>query len=510
MKDHVLALDQGTTGSTAIVFDGRGKAVSRGYAELPQHYPRPGWVEHDPKDLLEKTLEAARQALEASPVRLDRIAGIGLTNQRETFVVWERETGAAVHRAIVWQCRRSAAWCEEARAQGLEADVQARTGLLLDSYFSGSKLKWLLDAEPGLRARAERGELCFGTVDTWLIWHLTGGRRHVTDVTNASRTLLWNLEGGSWDPALCRVLGVPEGMLPEALACDARFGETVAIGPLPAGLPIAGVAGDQHAALFGQACFEAGEAKNTYGTGCFMLANTGETVVRSRNRLLSTMAFRREGQAPRYALEGSVFVGGAAVQWLRDGLGLIRTAAESEEVARSVPDTGGVVLVPAFVGLGAPYWDGFARGTLTGLTRGTTRAHIVRATLEAIAYQSADLASAMAADRGAPLAALQVDGGASANGFLMQFQADLLGLPVVRRAEVEATAWGAAALAGLSLGVYESEAQLRALAAEKDVTRFEPRWDAEARARHQRAWQEAVGRTLSKPPAPAAAEAPSR
>src|SRR5216117_3332525 len=386
-RRHVLALDQGTTGSTALVVDPEGRVLARGYAELPQYFPRPGWVEHDPEEIWSTVERAARAALAEARVAASEIAAIGITNQRETTVVWERATGAPIHRAIVWQCRRTAPMCDRLRADGLEALVRARTGLVLDAYFSGTKIRWLLDEIPGARARAERGDLAFGTVDTWLIWKLTGGSVHGTDASNASRTLCLNLKTGDWDDELLKLLGVPRAVLPVVLPSAGALSETTELGWLPRGVRIAGIAGDQQAALFGQACLSPGAAKNTYGTGCFMLLNTGPAPVASSHGLLTTIAWRIGGRTS-YALEGSVFIAGAAVQWLRDGLGLVRQAAETQALAESVEDTGGVYFVPAFVGLGAPYWDAYARGTIVGVTRGTTRAHLVRATLESIAFQS--------------------------------------------------------------------------------------------------------------------------
>ena len=488
----VLALDQGTSGSTALVVDDEGAVRARGYAELPQHYPQPGWVEHDPEQIWATMAEAGRRALAAAGVPGRDIAAIGITNQRETTIVWDRATGAPIHHAIVWQCRRTAAACDALKAQGVESLVRERTGLVLDAYFSGTKVAWLLDHAAGARRRAERGELAFGTVDAWLVWKLTGGRRHATDATNASRTLLLNLKSGDWDAQMLSVLGVPREVLPTVVASSGVCDETVELGWLPAGVPIAGIAGDQQAALFGQACYQPGAAKNTYGTGCFVLVNTGATPVASTHGLLTTIAWRI-GERLTYALEGSVFIAGAAVQWLRDGLGVIRQAAETQALAESVDDTGGVYFVPAFVGLGAPYWDQYARGTIVGLTRGTTRAHLARAALEAIAFQSRDVLEAMAADAGVRLPALKVDGGAVANDFLCQFQADILDATVVRPKVIETTALGAAFLAGLGRGVWRS---LDALATRHAVERtFTPRMDAATRARRYDGWRRAVERS---------------
>jgi glycerol kinase len=487
----LLALDQGTSGSTALVVDAEGVVRARGAAELPQHYPEPGWVEHDPEDIWATMAEAAAVALARAGIGGREVAAVGITNQRETTVVWERATGAPIHRAIVWQCRRTAAACDRLRAEGLEATVRERTGLVLDAYFSGTKIAWLLDHVPGARARAGRGELAFGTVDTWLLWKLTGGRVHATDVSNASRTLCLNLATVDWDAPMCAMLDVPREVLPVVVDSAGVCGETVDLGWLPAGVPIAGIAGDQQAALFGQACFTAGAVKNTYGTGCFALLNTGDRPVASHHGLLTTLAWRIEGRTT-YALEGAVFIAGAAVQWLRDGLGIIATAGETEVLARSVGDTGGVYFVPAFVGLGAPYWDQRARGIIVGLTRGTTRAHLARAALEAIAYQSRDVLDAMAADAKASLGEVKVDGGAIANDFLCQFQADVLDATVARPAVIETTALGAAYLAGLGSGLWRS---LDAVAERHAIDRhFTPSMDALARAEGYAGWRRAVER----------------
>jgi glycerol kinase len=490
-RRYVLALDQGTSGSTALVVDEEGAVRARGYAELTQHYPQPGWVEHDPEEIWATMVAAARRALAEARVTGGELAAIGITNQRETAIVWERAGGRPVHRAIVWQCRRTAAACDALKARGLEPLVRERTGLVLDAYFSGTKLGWLLDHVPGARRRAERGELAFGTVDAWLLWKLTGGRVHATDVTNASRTLCLGLRAVDWDAEMLGLLGVPRELLPAIVDSSGPVAETSDLGWLPAGVPIAGVAGDQQAALFGQACYETGSAKNTYGTGCFVLLNTGTTPIASGHGLLTTIAWRIDGRTT-YALEGSVFIAGAAVQWLRDGLGIIGHAAETQALAESVPDTGGVYFVPAFVGLGAPYWDAYARGTLVGLTRGTTRGHLARAALEAIAYQSRDVLDAMAADAKVALRGLKVDGGAVANDFLCQFQADVLDTAVMRPRVIETTALGAAFLAGLGSGLWRS---LDALASRQAVERtFTPRSDPAARARGYDGWRRAVER----------------
>ena len=487
----VLALDQGTSGSTALVVDLDGNVRARGYAEVPQHYPEPGWVEHDPNDLWTTTAEAAAVALARAGIGGRDVAAIGITNQRETTVVWDRKSGVPIHRAIVWQCRRTAPVCDRLRSEGAEPTVRERTGLVLDAYFSGTKIAWLLDHVPGARARAGRGQLAFGTVDSWLLWQLTGARVHATDVSNASRTLCLNLATVDWDDRMCALLDVPREVLPAVIDSSGVAGETIDLGWLPAGVPIAGIAGDQQAALFGQACFAPGSAKNTYGTGCFALLNTGERPVVSRHGLLTTLAWRIAGRTT-YALEGAVFIAGAAVQWLRDGLGIISAAAETESLARSVSDTGGVYFVPAFVGLGAPYWDQHARGVIVGLTRGTTRAHLARAALEAIAYQSRDVLDAMAADAKASLGALKVDGGAVANDFLCQFQADVLAATVERPAVIETTALGAAYLAGLGTGLWRS---LDAVAAQRAIERrFTPSMDPTTRANGYAGWRRAVER----------------
>ncbi|HEY3064240.1 MAG TPA: glycerol kinase GlpK [Methylomirabilota bacterium] len=491
-RQYLLALDQGTSGSTALVLDRDGTVSGRGYAELPQHYPQPGWVEHDPEDIWTTTADAGRRALADARASGGDIAAIGITNQRETTILWERASGAPLHRAIVWQCRRTADLCDALRADGLEPVVRERTGLVLDAYFSGTKIRWLLDHVPGARSRAERGEIAFGTVDSWLLWKLTGGRVHATDVSNASRTLCLNLATVDWDPVMLDALGVPAAVLPAVRPSAGVFGETSDVGWLPAGIPIAGIAGDQQAALFGQACHRPGDAKNTYGTGCFVLLNTGPRRVTSSRGLVTTVAWRI-GAETTYALEGSVFVAGAAIQWLRDGLGIIAQAAETKALAESVPDAGGVYFVPAFVGLGAPYWDMYARGTIVGLTRGTTRAHLARAALEAIAYQSRDVLDAMAADAGLALRELRVDGGAAANDFLCQFQADISDVAVLRPRNIETTALGAAHLAALGAGVWRSLADVGQRTAIERA--FKPGLDETTRAARYAGWQRAVERS---------------
>jgi glycerol kinase len=489
-KQYILALDQGTTSSRAVVFDRGARIVGMAQQEFRQIFPQPGWVEHDPEEIWQSLHAVLERVLEDTDVHPAEIAAIGISNQRETAVVWERATGKPIHNAIVWQCRRSAAICEELRGiDGFEADVKERTGLVVDAYFSGTKIKWLLDNVDGARQRARNGELLFGTIDTWLLWKLTGGRVHATDRTNASRTMLYNIRDLKWDDDLLQQLDIPPSMLPEVRNSCEIYGETVFRG---VGIPIAGVAGDQQAALFGQSCFEPGEAKNTYGTGCFMLMNTGERLVQSQRGLLSTIGIAAGGTV-QYALEGSIFTAGAVVQWLRDEMRLISAAAESERCALEVDDCGGVYLVPAFTGLGAPWWDMYARGTITGITRGTGRNHIVRAALEAIAYQTRDVLDAMAADSGIALAALKVDGGAAANNFLMQFQADILGVEVQRPTVVETTALGAAFLAGLAVGFWSGRDELRRTGAIE--RRFMPQIDAAGRSALYDGWLAALART---------------
>jgi glycerol kinase len=484
----LLALDQGTSSSRSIVFDAAGAIVAMAQREFTQHFPQPGWVEHDPREILATQLATAREALAQAGVRAADIAAIGIANQRETTVVWNRRSGEPIHRAIVWQDRRTEPDCARLRADGLEPLVRARTGLVLDPYFSGTKIAWILDRVEGARAAAERGELAFGTIDSWLVWQLTGGRLHVTDPSNAARTLLFDVREGRWDPELLAALRVPAALLPTVVPSSHRVGETDAA-VLGAPVPIGGLAGDQQAALFGQACFGPGMVKNTYGTGCFMLMHTGERFQHSTNGLVSTAAARPAGSRD-CALEGSVFVGGAVVQWLRDGLGLIRRSDEIEALAASVPDAGGVVVVPAFTGLGAPYWRPRARGAILGLTRGTTRAHIARAALESIAFQSAALLEAMRRDADSAATELRVDGGACANDLLMQFQADLLGVPVVRPRITETTALGAAYLAGLAAGVWRSRDEL---AAQWQVQRrFEPMMGRADAAGRMAEWADAV------------------
>ncbi|OJU90463.1 MAG: glycerol kinase [Burkholderiales bacterium 66-5] len=497
---YLLALDQGTSSSRSIVFDRAGRIVAQAQRELPQIYPQPGWVEHDARHIWNDQRATMQDALRQAGLAAQDIAGIGITNQRETTVLWHRATGEPLHHAIVWQDRRTAPLCEQLRAQGHAEQIARKTGLVIDAYFSATKLRWLLDHIPGARAQAARGELAFGTVDSWLIWNLTAGRRHATDVSNASRTMLFNVHTNTWDEELLALLDIPRSLLPEVLPSSGDFGQTDAA-LLGAPVAIGGVAGDQQAALFGQACFSAGMAKNTYGTGCFMLMHTGARFQPSSNGLITTAA-AQTGTRPQYALEGSVFIGGAVVQWLRDGLHAIKASSEVQQLAESVPDAGGVVLVPAFTGLGAPYWAPDARGTITGLTRGSTLAHIARAALESIAYQSAALLAAMARDAAAagsaPVHELRVDGGACVNDLLMQFQADLLGIPVLRPECVETTAWGAACLAGLAAGLYQGTDEI---AAQWRVERrFEPTMPrTQARSLMAR-WEHAVAQAALQPP----------
>ncbi len=491
MGAFILALDQGTTSSRAIVFDREGAVVSMAQREFEQLFPQPGRVEHRPEDLWATQVAVAAEALSRAGAAPRDVAAIGITNQRETTLVWERATGKPVCNAIVWQDRRTAGLCDRLRADGLEPMFRERTGLLLDAYFSGTKVRWILDHVPGAREAAARGELAFGTVDSWLVWNLTGGAVHATDPSNASRTLLFNIHTGDWDDDLLAALGIPRSMLPELRDSSGVFGES-SPDLFSAPVPVAGVAGDQQAALFGQMCVRPGMVKNTYGTGCFMLLHTGEKAVPSNSNLLTTVAWRINGRL-EYALEGSVFIAGAVVQWLRDGLGLVRSASEIEALARSVPDNGGVYLVPAFAGLGAPHWDPYARGTIAGITRGTTAGHIARAALEGIAFQVADVIDAMASDSGRPVAELRVDGGASANGLLMQFQADLLGAPIVRPRVIETTALGAAYLAGLAVGFWDN---LDAVAGQwREDRRFLPQAEPGARAEWRRGWQKALDRS---------------
>jgi glycerol kinase len=487
----ILALDQGTTSSRAIAFGRDGRILASAQQEFRQIFPQPGWVEHDALEIWRTQRDVASQAIAAAALSPADIGAIGITNQRETTVLWERATGRPVANAIVWQDRRTASRCDALRQAGHEALFAGKTGLILDAYFSGTKLAWLLDNVAGARARAERGELAFGTIDSWLAWQLSGGRAHVTDASNASRTLLFNIHTLDWDDELLRILDIPRAVLPRVAPSSGEVVKTACEG-LPDGIPVAGIAGDQQAALFGQACHRPGMAKNTYGTGCFLLMNTGDRPAVSTHRLLTTVAWRR-GERTSYALEGSVFIAGAAIQWLRDGLGLIAHASDIDGLAATVPDTCGVHFVPALSGLGAPYWDPHARGAIVGITRGTTRAHLARATLEAIAFQSAELIEAMAADSGIALTELRVDGGATASNLLMQMQADLLGVPVVRPRVTETTALGAAYLAGLAVGFWKDEAEIAALWARDRV--FEPTLSRDAAGSRLLQWRRAVERS---------------
>lgn len=488
--EYIVALDQGTTSSRAVVFDQQGQMLAAHSIEFPQRYPRPGWVEHRPEDILQSQTDALRLAVEKSGIDVAHIAAIGIANQRETTLLWERDTGRPLCNAIVWQCRRTAPLVERLKRDGLGNLLRDRTGLVPDAYFSGTKLQWMLDNVDGARARAERGELCFGTVDSFLVWNLSAGHAHVTDATNAARTMLYDIHNGRWDPLLLRAMNIPHPLLPRVVNSSEVVGMLDA-SILGREIPIAALAGDQHAALFGQGCFEAGMCKNTYGTGCFVLMNTGTTAVKSQNNLITTIGWQLDGK-PCYALEGSVFVAGAAVQWLRDEMQLIQTAAETEGLAAALRDNGNVYFVPAFTGLGAPYWDMYSRGTLVGLTRGTGRAHIVRAALESIAYQSAEVINAMSADSGIPSSLLRADGGASANNFLMQFQADVLGITVLRPRIVETTAMGAAMLAGRAVGIWNDGALAGLQSIER---RFVPRMDPSLRTQLLQQWRRAVERS---------------
>lgn len=490
---YILSLDQGTTSSRALLFDDRGAMRAVAQREFKQIFPEPGWVEHDPEEIAASQIAVALEVLDRAHAQPSDIAAIGITNQRETTIVWDRVTGKPIHNAIVWQDRRTAAFCQQLKAQGHEQSIQQRTGLLIDAYFSASKICWMLEHVPNARQLADSGRLAFGTVDTWLVWKLTGGRVHITDASNASRTMLFNLHSGSWDPELLDLFRIPASMLPEVRPSSEVYGEVSSVPGLN-GIAIDGIAGDQQAALFGQRCTTPGLTKNTYGTGCFMLQSTGNRAVVSKHRLLTTVAWKIGGQTD-YALEGSVFVGGAVVQWLRDGLKIIRSSLDVEALANTVSDNGGVYFVPAFVGLGAPHWDSYARGAIFGLTRGSTAAHVARAALESIAYQVADLMDAVQTDAGAPLKELRVDGGASANNALMQFQADVLGVPVVRPAITETTALGAAFLAGLGAGFWKNAQAIADLPREE--RRFEPRLPrSQVNAMRER-WNEAISRAKS-------------
>ncbi len=490
-KKYMVALDQGTTSSRAIVLDHNANVVSVSQREFTQHYPQAGWVEHDPMEIWGTQSAVLVEVLAKAGITSDQVAGIGITNQRETTIVWEKETGKPVYNAIVWQCRRTAPICEDLKAQGLEEYIRHNTGLVVDPYFSGTKVKWILDHVEGARERAKRGELLFGTVDTWLVWKMTQGRVHVTDYTNASRTMLFNIHTLDWDSKMLEVLDIPREMLPQVRPSSEVYGQTNIGGKGGTRIPIAGIAGDQQAALFGQMCVQPGMAKNTYGTGCFLLMNTGKEAVRSRHGLLTTLACGPKGE-PNYALEGAVFIGGASIQWLRDELRLLGDSFDSEYFASKVKDSNGVYVVPAFTGLGAPYWDPYARGAIFGLTRGANRDHLIRATLESVAYQTRDVLDAMQADSGTPLKALRVDGGAVQNNFLMQFQSDILGTIVERPVVREVTALGAAYLAGLAIGFWKDLDELQCKAAIDRV--FEPGMSEGERARLYKGWQKAVSR----------------
>jgi glycerol kinase len=487
---YILSLDQGTTSSRAILFDENGQIRQMAQKEFTQHYPQPGWVEHDAEEIWSSQYGVLAEVLAKSNLTTRDIAAIGITNQRETVVVWERASGRPIHPAIVWQDRRTAGYCDELKAQGMGKLIAERTGLVIDAYFSATKLKWILDHVPGARARAEKGELAFGTIDSWLVWKLTMGKLHITDTTNASRTQLFNIHTGQWDADLLKLFSIPAAVLPEVRASSELYGHTGSImAPGSVGIPIAGIAGDQQAALFGQLCTQPGMVKNTYGTGCFLLMNTGTKAVTSKNQLITTIAWTRGGKT-EYALEGSIFIAGAVVQWLRDGLHFIRQSPQVEAMAAEVADTGGVYMVPAFAGLGAPHWNQYARGSLFGMTRGTTQAHIARAALESIAYQTYDVLKAMEADSGIVLKELRVDGGATANNLLMQFQSDILQVPVVRPVVTETTALGAAYLAGLGVGYWASEEDIRQQWAED--RRFAPGMEAQASRQLLGGWQRAV------------------
>ncbi len=491
MPDAVLAIDQGTTGSTALVLDHDGRVLGRATEEFSQYYPQPGWVEHDPEEIWRVSLNVVGVALEEAGLANGDLRAVGVTNQRETTVVWDRASGEPVHRAIVWQSRQTADICQQIRDDGLEPLITEHTGLVVDPYFSGSKVKWILDHYPDARLRAEAGEIVFGTIDTWMLYKLTGGEVHATEPTNACRTLLYDIRSLAWDPELLEIFGVPEAMLPEIKSSSWTFGTTVPAGALPGGIPVAGMAGDQQAALYGQGCWQPGTVKNTYGTGCFVMKNTGPELHRSSCGLLTTVCCDAHGNAA-YALEGSVFTTGAAIQWLRDEMGLIGSAVETEDVALRVSDTQGVYVVPAFTGLGAPYWDMGARGAILGLTRGSGREQIIRATLESIAYQTRDVVDAMNIDSTEPIQELRADGGAAANNFLMQFQADILGVPVVRPRLLETTAAGSAFLAGLRVGMWRDPEEL--IGAWQKDRRFEPEMKAADREELYRGWQLAVDR----------------
>ena len=490
-KPYLMALDQGTTSSRAIIFDKKGQIVSVAQKDFKQYFPQSGWVEHDPQEIWTSQSSVMIESLVSKGIRADQIAGIGITNQRETTIVWDRKTGKAIHKAIVWQDRRTASFCNELKEKGHAELIASKTGLIIDAYFSATKIRWILNNVEGARARAEAGELAFGTVDSWLVWNLTAGKNHITDITNASRTMLYNIHSQEWDQELLDLFEIPSSLLPEVKSCSEVYCETAG-DVLRVKIPIAGIAGDQQAALFGQLCTEPGMAKTTYGTGCFLVMNTGKEAVRSKNQLLTTVAWKI-GDEINYALEGSVFIGGAAIQWLRDGIGLLGNANESEKLAMSLKDNDGVYFVPALAGLGAPHWDQDARGAFFGITRGTTIAHMTRAALEAIAYQVYDVLKAMEKDSGKPTQELRVDGGATANNFLMQFQADLLGCEIKRPQIIETTAIGAAFLAGLAVGFWESREEIQSLwTADRSFT---PEMDSDNREKLIHFWHKAVDRS---------------
>jgi len=490
-KGYILVIDQGTTGSAALLFDEEGRIVSSADSEISQIYPQPGWVEHDPKEIFRTSLVVAQEALQKAVVSASQVKGMGITNQRETTVVWDRRTGEPVSNAIVWQCRRTAPLCEELKAKGLAQTIREKTGLPIDAYFSATKLRWILDHIPEGQRRAQQGDLLFGTIDSWLVWNLTGGAVHITDYSNASRTMLFNIHTLEWDRELLAVLDIPEVVLPKVMPSSQVYGETAACLLGDARVPLGGIAGDQQAALFGQACYDACMAKNTYGTGSFILLNTGDKPIPSEKGLVTTIAWGLAGKVA-YAMEGSIFITGAAVQWLRDGLGLIKSAAESEPLARSVPDNGGVYFVPAFVGLGAPYWDMYARGTIIGLTRGTTGGHLARATLEAIAYQTRDVVEVMSAEACLQVALLRVDGGGTANALLMQFQADILGVTIQPALVPETTSLGAAYLAGLAVGLWKDTTELARMWRAAET--YEPKMSVDQRETLYAGWKRAVER----------------
>ncbi len=490
---YILAIDQGTTGSRAIIYDKKGQKVASSYQEFPQYFPKPGWVEHEPEEIWQSVYQSIQKVLKEVPPQ--SIAAIGITNQRETTVLWDRQTGKPVHRAIVWQCRRTAERCDQLKKKkGLLRFIKARTGLPIDAYFSATKIEWILNHVPKAKSLAKKGQLCFGTTDSWVLWKLTGGATHATDHTNASRTMLFNINTLKWDPAILKLFKLPKAILPKVLPSSNHFGETVALGKLPAGIPIAGIAGDQQAALFGQTCFEAGTMKNTYGTGCFLLLNTGKKKISSQHGLITTLACNAQGK-PAYALEGSIFIAGAAIQWLRDQLSLLKVSTDSEKMAQSVKDNGGVYFVPAFVGLGAPYWDQNARGLITGITRGTTKNHLVRAALEAMAYSTKDVLTVMRKESGLSLSELKVDGGAVGNNFLCQFQADTLGIRVIRPKVIESTSLGAAYLAGLAIGYWKSSQEIKQFW-QKD-RQFIPIQSREMAQAQYAGWQKAIQKTLT-------------